>query len=173
MTKYVVGWVLGLGLLASCQRHREVKVEIEHVQQARVNTAAVVQDLERRLQSARREVIELEEKLLLASQGVTDEVVAERQELMQAPQDQGAGVRNEATSAQEQTSGHNAHMAADEPGRQTTEPLDVDAQVYTEAVLPPTPANARRQDERESLERVIVAGRDAPVPAKRRAGQRR
>ena len=56
--------------------------------------------LEKQLDQAKAEVVNLEQKLALAKHGVTDEVIEERKDLQQALQKQGKHVREELSEAQ-------------------------------------------------------------------------
>lgn len=172
MTKHLLGCVLGFGLLAAaCERNRDVKVEVEDLQEARGRTGEVVQDLEQRLEEAKAEVIRLEEKLALARQGVTDEVIEKRQDLQEALKSQEAQVRNEVSEAQKEAKEYNSQSAAARKQLEETQPGQAQAKIRTESIITPTPVDVEMQSERESieLERVNVSGRDEPQPSRDRA----
>jgi chromosome segregation ATPase len=94
--------------LAGCDRKDGVEHEIQDLKQAEQNTPKQAQELQQELDKAKGEVVQLEEKLALAKQGVTDEVVKERDELQRAVKDENTHVRNEIAQAQNQANELNA-----------------------------------------------------------------
>jgi gas vesicle protein len=99
------GKLAGLALSAAlalfgCDRKSDVDHEINDLKEAERNSPQKAQELEKQLDQAKGEVVSLEQKLALAKQGVTDEVVEERAELQRALKDRDKHVQNEIAEAQ-------------------------------------------------------------------------
>lgn len=125
--------VASLGLSLACEQGSHVEAETRDLAEAQNNTGNVAKDLEAKLQEAKAEVIELEKKLALAREGVTDDVLRERSELQGALDSQRREVQEEVNEAQREAQVLNKDAdKAMQQLRQTQPPAQVDARLNTE-----------------------------------------
>lgn len=125
--------VASLGLSLACERGSHVEAETRDLAEAQNNTGNVAKDLEAQLQKAKADVIELEKKLALAREGVTDEVLQERSELQGALESQRREVQEEVNEARREAQVLNKDMdKAMQQLKQTQPPAQVDARLNTE-----------------------------------------
>lgn len=87
-------------LVCGCNQKNEVQKEIQDLKSAEQNSPQEAAELEKQLQQAKGEVVNLEEKLALAKQGVTDDVLKEREDLKKALSEKGQEVKEEINEAQ-------------------------------------------------------------------------
>jgi chromosome segregation ATPase len=122
-----------LGLTLACNKGSEIEAETRDLAEAQNNTGNVAKDLEARLQEAKAEVIELEKKLALARQGITDDVLRERTELQGALDSQRREVQEEVTEARREAQVLNKDSdRATQQLQQTQPPAEVDTRLTTE-----------------------------------------
>lgn len=163
MTKHVWGCLVGLGLLVgACERDGGIRSEVEDLKEARQETGQVVQDLQQQLQEAKAQVARLEERLTLARQGVTDEVLEERQDLQEAVKNEQADLRQNVNEIQKEAQQQNAAASAAERQLEQTQPAEVETRVNTETQVTRQPSDVDVATERETIEveRVNVSGQD-------------
>jgi len=137
-----IGYTLLAGLLlAGCNRRDEVKEQLHDLKQAEENSPQVAKSLEQQLASAKADVVRLEEQLALAKQGVTKDVVKERQELNEALNNQQKRVSKEVQEAQGAARAHNEDSEKAREELQRTQPVQqVEARVKTETEVVPSQA---------------------------------
>jgi len=139
----VIPTMLLAGLaVAGCQRQdNEVKEQLHDLKQAEQNSPNVAKSLEQQLANAKAEVVRLEEKLALAKQGVTGDVLKERQELDQALRDQEKKVDTKVQEAESAARAHNQDAVKAREELEHTQPAHrVEARVKTETELVPNQA---------------------------------
>lgn len=149
----------GVALALACNSGAtEVQQETQDLREAQTHVPKVTKELEADLEKAKAEVVRLEQKLALARQGVTDEVLAERKELQDSIQAQERKVQSEIDEARKQAAVHSQDTAkAAQQLEQTTPPARVEAEVQTTTtVVPSTTVTETTQRE----ERIPVAGRE-------------
>lgn len=153
---------LGLGL--GCERGSSIESETRDLAEAQNNTANVAKDLEARLQEAKAEVVELEKKLALAREGVTDDVMKERSELESALQNQREQVQREVSEARREAQVLNKDQdRAMQQLQQTQPPAQVDTRLKTETDVV---HGANRQSEAPTREEIVpVRGGPEEQPA--------
>lgn len=147
-----IGCVAVCIVAVACDQGGGVQAEAEDLREAQKNVGNVTQELEADLAEAKAEIVRLQEKLALARQGITDEVLAERKELEQSLEEQRQNVRGEIKEAQREAREHNrdAELAAREL-EQTQPPARVEAEVRTEANVVEGSGNAVQVTERQEL----------------------
>lgn len=91
-----------LWLFTACQS--ELENEIQDVREARERSGQVVQQLESEIEATRERLQELERRLALAREGITEEVIKERKELQSALEDKSEKVNRKAAQAEEESS---------------------------------------------------------------------
>ena len=138
-------------LLLGCDRG-DVNKQVEDLKQAQAESPKVASELQRELEEKKAEVVQLEEKVALAKQGVTDEVQREKHEVKEALKENEQRVREKVEEAQgaarEQTShGENAAPQLE----QTENAKRVVARVKTETRVVPTQGETEVRTETEQL----------------------
>src|SRR5690606_13388779 len=103
MIRYIaVGSIACLAFALGCDQQRsEVEQQTQSLKEAQGNVAEVTKKLEGELQQAKDKVVQLEQKLALARQGITDEVLEERKDLEQALKEQKQRVQTEVNEAKQ------------------------------------------------------------------------
>ena len=183
--KKSVGWagtLLAVGMaLGACERESKVQDEIEDLREAERDSPNVVRDLEGRLAKAKADVVKLEEQLAMARQGVTHEVLEERQELKEALNEQAKDVKEEAQEAQHAAQVHNSTSEVARRELEHTQPKEaVRAQVNTETQVTPlnTAVEVRREQTNIPVDSTQVVERTTDTPIdqaeieRRRAAER-
>jgi len=157
----------GLAVFGCEQDKRsEVGREVEDLRRAEQESPRVVQDLERRLAEAKNEVARVEQKLVLARQGITDDVMKERDELKQALNEQDKHVSREIREAQGAARNYNAESERARQELERTIPAEqVKTQVKTETQVVPGKTEVETQKEQVQIpvvkERVTERERSA------------
>lgn len=124
---------VSLGLSLACNQRPDIEAETRDLAEARNNTGNVVKDLETRLDKAKAEVVELEKKLALAREGVTDDVIKERAELEGALNAQRQEVQKDINEARRESEVLNKNSdRAMQQLEETQPPAQVDARLKTE-----------------------------------------
>lgn len=133
---------ISLGLSVACNERPSIEAETRDLAEARNDTANVVQDLEKRLETAKAEVVELEQKLALAREGITDEVLKERAELENALNAQRQEVQKDVNEARRESEVLNKNRdQALQLLRETQPPAHFDTRVETEVTKGTPPQN--------------------------------
>jgi hypothetical protein len=145
---------VSLGLALGCERGSNVEAETRDLAEAQKNTGNVAKDIEVQLEQAKAEVVELERKLALARDGITDEVLEERRELQNALDSQRRELQEDISEAQREAQALNKDAdRAIQQLQQTPPPAPVD---NTTGVAPGSQV--------ESDEVMPVRGVDPPPP---------
>ncbi len=153
-----------LGLSLACNRGPDIEEQTRELAEARTNTGSVAKDLEAELQKAKAEVAELEKKLALAREGITDEVLEERKELQGALESQRREVQKDVNEARRESQlldkGTDRAM---QQLQETQPPAKVDTQVKTETDVV---RGAQQQVEAPTREEIVpVRGGPEQRPA--------
>lgn len=156
-----IGCVAACVAALACDQQREVQEEAQDLREAQKNVGGVTSELQAELERAKAEVARLEEKLAMARQGITDEVLSERKELQESLKEQEREVRGEVQEAKREAELHNRDTErATQELQQTQPPARVEAEVSTKTEVverPRTPAQVT-----ESQELIPVRGTSAP-----------
>jgi TolA-binding protein len=145
---------VALGLACQSGGKSDVAQQEKELREAQSHSPQVVKDLEGQLTKAKAEVAQLEQKLALARQGVTDDVLKERKDLQQSLQNQERRVQGDINQAQREAAQHNQDSAKAAQALQETQPPQVQAKVNTETRVTPAPAAPPPTNEREEVIRV-------------------
>ena len=122
---------LGLGL--ACNKGSNIESETRDLVEAQKNSVNVAKDHEERMQKAKAEVVELEKKLALAREGITDDVLMERTELQGALDDKRREVQKDINEARREAQVLNKDTdRATQHLQQTQPPAQVDTRLKTE-----------------------------------------
>ena len=134
MERYrAIGFVATCIAALACDQQREVQQEAQDLREAKNRVGNVTAELQADLDEAKAEVVRLEEKLAMARQGVTDEVLSERKELEESLKEQEREVKGEVQQAQREARLHNEDTAqAARQLEKTAPPARVEAKVSTE-----------------------------------------
>jgi hypothetical protein len=156
LNKRAIGMVLVLGLACQGRSTTEVEQEAKDLREAQSRSPEVAKSLETDLAQAKAEVARLEQKLALARQGITDDVMNERKELEQSLQQQERRVQNEINEAKREAQQHNQDtQKATQALEGSKPPARVEAEVTTQTrVTPAPPTAAPVETERQELIRV-------------------
>jgi len=92
--------------MAACEQQTEVQRQTHDLQEAQKEVAKVTQQLESDLATSRAEVARLEQKLAMARQGLTDDVLENQKELQEALRAQEQNVNTEIGQAQREAEIH-------------------------------------------------------------------
>jgi hypothetical protein len=103
---------LCIALATACDHDTEVQRQTRELEQAQKAVPEVTAQLEKDLTRARGDVVELEAKLALARQGLTEDVIENQRELEQALKDQQQAVRTEVSEAQREVQIHDRDTEA-------------------------------------------------------------
>lgn len=96
----------------ACDEQTEVQRQTRDLQEAQKNVARVTEQLESQLAEARADVVRLEEKVALARQGLTDDVLENQKELQAALKAQESKVETELGEAKREAQIHNRDSEA-------------------------------------------------------------
>jgi hypothetical protein len=156
------GAVLALGMVA-CQDRGKSDVERQQKQLSEAQSRApqVAKDTEAQLAKAKAEVARLEQKLALARQGITDDVLNKRKELQQALEEQQHRVQGDVDQAKREAAQHNEDTMKATQALQATKPPRVQTKVNTETRVTPAPTTPPQTTEREEVIRVRGQAVDA------------
>jgi len=155
-----------VALAFGCDGQTEVQRQTRDLQEAQKNVAKVTQKLEGQLEQAKADVARLEQKVALARQGLTDDVLENQKELQAALQEQEHRVENELGQAKREAQIHSRDTeAALRQIGQTTAPVSDPAPAPPGVTTPldttAAPATAPSDAPREDL--VPVKGADTDV----------
>jgi TolA-binding protein len=152
-----------------CDQQTEVQRQTHDLQEAQKNVAQVAQELESELERAKADVVRLEQKVALARQGLTDDVLENQKELQEALQAQERRVSDELGQAKREAQIHSRDTeAALRQLSQGPAPAEQPAAVAPAEGMPPEPppaappAPAASDAPREDL--VPVRGSDTVTP---------
>jgi len=165
--------VLGLAAIG-CERGDKVEKEVKELEQAQQESPKVAGDLNQQLEQAKAEVVRLEEKLALAKQGVTDDVVKERNDVKEALKNREEHVTEQVKEAEATAQAHSAEAERARQQLEKTPPAQkVKAEVKTEThALPATQATQEVDVTKEQqvipVERSHVVERTTAEPASTR-----
>jgi len=101
-----------VALAFGCDEKTEVQRQTHDLQEAQKNVAQVTQELEGELERAKADVIRLEQKVALARQGLTDDVLENQKELQVALQAQERRVSDELGQAKREAQIHSRDTEA-------------------------------------------------------------
>jgi hypothetical protein len=96
----------------ACDEQTEVQRQTRDLQEAQKNVGKVTEQLESQLAEAKADVVRLEQKVALARQGLTDDVLENQKELQAALEAQGAKVQSELGEAKREAQIHNRDSQA-------------------------------------------------------------
>jgi gas vesicle protein len=149
-----------------CDRRSEVQRDTEDLRRAQADVPRVTRELEEELQTARSEVVRLEQKLALARQGITDDVASERKELADSLQEEQRDVQgdiNEARREAQQLSQDSERAVAQL--EKTAPPVSVEPAasrpVEVAAPAPPPVENLERREVMPVRGTALDAGTDS------------
>jgi len=150
---------LALGLACQDRGKSDVEEQAKELRAAQSHSPEVAKDIEGQLAKAKAEVVRLEQKLALARQGVTDDVLKERKDLQQALQNQEHRVQGEINEAKREAAQHNEDATKAAQALRDTQPAQVQAKVNTETQVTPAPAAPPRTTEHDEV--IRVRGQDS------------
>jgi hypothetical protein len=101
-----------VALAFGCDQQTEVQRQTHDLQEAQKNVAQVTQELEGELERAKADVIRLEQKVALARQGLTDDVLENQKELQEALHAQERRVSDELGEAKREAQIHSRDTEA-------------------------------------------------------------
>src|SRR5689334_3968310 len=101
-----------VALAFGCDEQTEVQRQTRDLQEAQKNVARVTQELEGQLERAKADVARLEQKVALARQGLTDDVLENQKELQAALQAQERRVSDELGEAKREAQIHSRDTEA-------------------------------------------------------------
>lgn len=141
----------GLGLMG-CDKSNDVKEEIQELEQAQQQAPQEAQELQQELEQKKQEIANLEEKLALAKQGVTDEVREEKKDVKEAMKEQAEDVRDEIQEAQGLAQEHRAESEQAAQKLQEVEGAQrVKAHVKTETNVVPGQTHTEVKTTKDSI----------------------
>jgi hypothetical protein len=156
MASFAAGLLCAFG----CDRGTNVEQETRELREAQNQSPEVMKQLQADLDHAKAEVIRLEKKLALARQGITDDVLEEREDVEHALREQGRKVQGEVNEAKREAELNNRDVAnATERLRQTQPPARVEAQVRSSSNVDPSPPPQVGTLERQEV--IAVRGSEA------------
>lgn len=142
-----------VALAFGCDEQTEVQRQTRDLQEAQKNVAQETKDLEGQLEHAKSEVARLEQKVALARQGLTDDVLENQKELQDALQAQERRVADELGQAKREAQIHSrdTEAALKQLGQPPVPADEAAAAAPTDSVpldTPPAPAasDAPRED---------------------------
>lgn len=140
---------LGMGavmaLSTACQDEGgDVKSELADLQQAREKAPEVAQEIRGDLQEAEKEVERLSEKLAMAERGITDDVLEEREDVVQALNKKGENVEGNIGEARETAQEFNQAAIEAEQALEETQAGEVEAELQTETRVQPVETDVER-----------------------------
>jgi hypothetical protein len=124
-----------LALAFGCDEQTEVQRQTRDLQEAQKNIGQVTQELESELAKSKADVIRLEQKVAMARQGMTDDVLENQKELQEALKAQEQKVQSELGEAKREAQIHNRDSEA--ALKQLGQAPVPAAPVAGEAVAPP------------------------------------
>jgi hypothetical protein len=155
-----------VALAFGCERQTEVQRQTRDLQEAQKNVAKETKELEGQLEQAKADVARLEQKLALARQGLTDDVLENQKELQAALQEQERRVQNELGQATREAQIHSRDTEAalrqiEQTATPVSDPAPAPPGVTTPLDTTATPTAAPSDAPREDL--VPVKGADTDV----------
>lgn len=142
MTRHTGHGIASIGLialaLAGCNQKDDVREEVKDLQRAQQEAPQKAQQLQQDLDQAKAHVAQLEQKLTMAKQGVTDDVLRQREDLKRAVKDDDKRVQNEVREAQGAAKMHNADVNKAQKELDQTQPAQrVETDVKTDTRVVP------------------------------------
>ena len=135
-------WTSGLlaaALVVGCDKSSDVNKEVDELKQAQNESPKVAGDLQQELDNKKAEVVQLQEKVALAKQGVTDEVIKEKEDVKEAMKNEEQEVREKIAEAQGAAKAHSDQGEnAARQLQQTENAQQVKAHVKTETTVVPS-----------------------------------
>lgn len=101
-----------LALAFGCDEQTEVQRQTRDLQEAQKNIGQVTQELESELAKSKADVVRLEQKVAMARQGMTDDVLENQKELQEALKAQEQKVQSELGEAKREVQIHNRDTEA-------------------------------------------------------------
>lgn len=152
-TTYTIGAVAVFALaMLGCNRRADVREQVKELHQAEQAAPEKAQQLQHQLDGAKAQVAQLEQKLALAKQGVTDDVLRERQELKSALRQDERDVNAQVRQAQGSANRHNTDVENAEKALERTQPPGrVETQVRTQTKVTPAEQNTDVVRERQEV----------------------
>jgi uncharacterized protein (DUF342 family) len=152
-TRHIIGAMAVLALaVLGCNRRDDVRQEVQDLHEAEQAAPKKAQELQQQLDDAKTHVAQLEQKLTLARQGVTDDVLRARQELKSAVKQDEHRVNEEVQQAQGAANQHNQDLQKAQKAREQTQPAGrVETEVKTETHVVPTDKNTGVVHERQAV----------------------
>jgi gas vesicle protein len=147
----------------ACHRSSEVEQQAQELREAQARSPQVAKEIESELAKARERVVQLEQKLALAQQGITDEVLSERKDLQQALKRQEQHVKDEFNQAQREAEQHDQDATKAQQALEATKPPALATHVDTpNEVIAVQSAPVQTKDSQDIQP---VSGRDEATPA--------
>lgn len=154
-----------VALAFGCDDQTEVQRQTRDLQEAQKNVPQVTKELEVQLEEAKASVAQLEQKLALARQGLTDDVLENQKELQAALKEQEQSVQSELGEAKREAQVHARDTeAALQTLGQTARPVRDPAAVPPGEPTPPAPVTTP-ETEAPIEDRVPVRGTDDELEA--------
>jgi hypothetical protein len=152
-TRHIIGLTAVVALtLIGCNRRDDVRKEVQQLHEAEQAAPQKAEELQQQLDGAKAHVAQLEQKLTLARQGVTDEVLRARQELKSAVNRNQKEVNQEVKEAQGAANQHNADVEKAQKALEQTQPAGrVETKVKTETRVVPNQQNTDVVRERQQV----------------------
>jgi hypothetical protein len=153
MDRYrAIGFVATCIAALACDQQREVQQEAQELREAKNKVGNVTAELQADLDRAKADVVRLEEKLAMARQGITDEVLAERKDLQDSLKEQERDVKGEVQEAKREAEQHNQDsVQAARELEKTAPPARVEAKVSTETQVVERQRTPVQTTERQEL----------------------
>lgn len=163
-------WSVCVALVTACDHDTEVQRQTRELEAAQKEVPEVTAQLEKDLTRTRGEVVQLEAKLALARQGLTEDVIENQRELEQALKDQQQQVRTELGEAQREAEIHDRDTAAalkqlQQTGTVASAPAPAEPVAASPAPGAPPAAPTGTSDPVHPDEVVRVHGEDADAGA--------
>ena len=148
-------WMSGLlaaALAVGCDKTGDVNKEVDELKQAQNESPKVAGDLQQQLDDKKAEVAQLQEKVALAKQGVTDDVVKEKEDVKEAMKKEEQEVREKVQEAQGAAKAHNDQGENAARQLQETENAQrVKAEVKTETTVVPSETKTEVRTEQHQV----------------------
>lgn len=154
--------------LVGCDQKGDVNKQIEDLKEAERESPQQAAELKNELDKAKGDVVRLEEKVALAKQGVTDDVVKEQEELKQALGHQEREVQEDVKEAQGKARALNTDVNKAQGELQRVQSAQrVKAQVTTETQVVPstTEVAVEKQQQQMPIEQNKLVERQNTQPA--------
>jgi hypothetical protein len=154
LKQVATGAVLALGMACQGTGKSDVERQQKELSEAQSRAPQVAKDIEAQLVQAKAQVARLEQKLALARQGITDDVLKKRQDLQQSLQEQQQRVQGAVDQAKHEAAQHNEDTLKATRALQATQPPQVQTKVNTETRVTPPTTTPPQTTERDEVIRV-------------------